>query len=179
MITILKDLYAQFDSLYRDILFTCKGCSDHDCEGYIWLMQEESRTLASNGVSIVELNKSCNLINPFKKNDLEPKDFEQMKPKCPLRENGLCSIYKLRPLVCRMYPFGLTTIAGKTVFVLFKDCKFIREMDNIEKAEFANRAIGIIYDCSKSLYNKIVKAYSDMDALSKYPDGANEYDILT
>jgi len=178
MITLLKDLYAQFDLLYSDILFTCKGCSDHDCEGYIWLMPEESDILAEKDISVVVLNGNCNLINPFEESSLTPTDFERMRPKCRLRYAGLCSIYSSRPLVCRMYPVGLTSQDGNATFVLFKDCKFVRDMTIDQKIKFTNRAIAILSDCSQKLYDEIVETYLNMDVLSKYPDGANKYEVL-
>lgn len=159
-------------------MFTCMGCSYHDCEGYIWLLPEESYGLDEKHVSTVELNGNCNLINPFEKDDLVPEDFETMKPSCPLRHNRLCSIYDSRPLVCRMYPVGFTTVDGKVLLVLFKQCKFVYKMTELQKDQFIKSVIDILSDCSEKLYDKIVKAYSVMEALAKYPDGPNEYEIL-
>lgn len=178
MISSLIELYARFDLLYSDIVLTCKGCSDHDCEGYIWLLPEESYNLNEEHVSTVQLNESCLLINPFEKDNIISEDFETMKPPCPLRHNRLCFIYNSRPLVCRMYPIGFTTVDEKVQLVLFKQCKYVNEMTGQQKEQFVNNAIAILSDCSEKLYYEIVKSYSAMDALSKYPDGANEYEVL-
>lgn len=172
----LEELYRCFDALYEEILPICKICTDHDCEGYTWLLPDEVVNLETSEAQIVEINGICNFINPFE--NILVSNFEKMKPKCPLLKNGLCSIYHQRPLVCRMYPVGLTTIDEEIFFVLFNDCKYSRMMSFKTKGVFVEKIFGIFGNCSPELYDTIIETYSTVDSLFKYPEGKNEYEVL-
>ena len=114
MLNSLQNLYDEFDRLYSGILPICNSCKDHDCEGYLWILPEEEAPLYNAGSQIIEISGesgTCTFMNPL--NSTNPKDFEKMKPKCPLRSNGLCSAYFARPLVCRIYPIGFQMFSSK------------------------------------------------------------------
>lgn len=176
LINSLTELYQRFDVLYKEILIICKTCTYHDCEGYTWLLPEEADNLEYSKAQIIEINGNCSFINPFV--DLIPTNFETMKPKCPLLDNKLCSVYNQRPLVCRMYPVGLTSIDGKISFVLFSDCQYSMMMSHMSKMEFIEKVLDILSDCSLNLFDTITTTYSAVDNLFKYPDGKNEYEVL-
>lgn len=56
----------------------------------------------------------------------EPYVYRMKKPsngKCLFLKDGLCSIYALRPLVCRFYPFELKDSGtGRYVFICSHEC---------------------------------------------------------
>lgn len=179
MINTLFDLYSAFDVLYSGILPICQGCTDHDCEGYIWLMPDEEYPLFKAGAEIVEVNGECgvcNFINPL--NSRNPNDFERMKPKCPLRDNGLCSVYSARPLVCRIYPVGFLNIEGETHIILSEDCAYSRSLFGENRNRFIGEVLEIFDKCSSVLYREIVEVYSVVDGYFKYPEGPNKYEAL-
>ena len=179
MINSLIELYIAFDEVYDDILPVCISCIDHDCEGYIWILPDEESALSDVGAEIIEVNGDCgicNFINPLK--SYTPSDFEQMKPKCPLRVNGLCSVYNVRPLVCRIYPVGFLRIDGEVSIILSKDCAYSRALSGKKKKQFVDNILGVFDRCSQTLYDNIVGTYSIVDGYFKYPDGPNEYEVI-
>jgi Fe-S-cluster containining protein len=56
----------------------------------------------------------------------EPFKFEMKKRtedgKCIFLENTLCTIYSVRPLICRFYPFELSSESGKHRFLFTEEC---------------------------------------------------------
>ena len=55
----------------------------------------------------------------------EPYSYEMKKSKdgkCFFLENNRCTIYSVRPLICRFYPFELISSGGKYRFLYTEEC---------------------------------------------------------
>jgi Fe-S-cluster containining protein len=55
----------------------------------------------------------------------EPYSYEMKKSKdgkCLFLENNRCTIYSVRPLICRFYPFELISRGGKYRFLYTEEC---------------------------------------------------------
>jgi Fe-S-cluster containining protein len=55
----------------------------------------------------------------------EPYRYEMRKNeegKCVFLENNRCTIYSIRPLICRFYPFELNSYGGKYSFRFSEEC---------------------------------------------------------
>jgi Fe-S-cluster containining protein len=55
----------------------------------------------------------------------EPYRYEMRKNKegkCVFLENNYCTIYSIRPLICRFYPFELNSYGGKYSFRFSEEC---------------------------------------------------------
>ena len=56
----------------------------------------------------------------------EPYEFEMKKKmedgKCLFLKNDHCTIYSVRPLICRFYPFELNSHGGNYHFLFTKEC---------------------------------------------------------
>lgn len=175
----LLDLYAQLDTLYRGIFDSvCASCTDHDCEGYIWLLPEEEAALLDAGIPVVEINGNAWFIHSFPEEDGRL-IIDQPKPPCILREGKKCSVYNLRPLVCRMYPVGLVTHDGKVSLVLHEDCAFTRCQDEQAKARFIREVSAVFQGLAPELTHRILKCYLDVDEVSVLPDGPNAYEVIS
>ena len=64
--------------------------------------------------------------------DKTPYSYEMKKRtedgKCVFLENNRCTIYSLRPLICRFYPFELKIAqSGKHVFLFTEECPGIKK----------------------------------------------------
>lgn len=173
----LHKLYAELDFLYKDIGSVCAQCKDHDCEGYVWLLKEEATSLYDLGISIVEINDSTFFIHSFEEVD-GSLSINKPKPPCKLRRNGICSIYNSRPLVCRMYPVGLVTVDSEVLLVLHKDCKFSRDISGEAKVAFIAQAVEILKRASPELLNEVLTSYSEVDAISAFPEGPNTFEVI-
>ena len=175
----LLDLYAQLDILYRGIFDSvCAGCTDHDCEGYIWLLPEEADALFDAGIPVVEINTNTRFIHSFPEENGRLL-LDKPKPPCVLRRGKLCSVYSMRPLVCRMYPVGLATHDGVVFLVLHKDCAFARRQDEKAKAQFVQEVLAIFRGLSPELTSHILQCYLDVDEISVLPNGPNAYEVIS
>jgi Fe-S-cluster containining protein len=56
--------------------------------------------------------------------------------KCIFLQETVCSIYDLRPLICRFYPFSLTTKNGKYKFRCTWECPGIGKGKRMERSFF-------------------------------------------
>jgi uncharacterized protein len=67
----------------------------------------------------------------FKLADKEPYCYEMKKRaedgKCVFLENDRCTIYPVRPLICRFYPFELDSCGGRYSFQFTEECPGIGE----------------------------------------------------
>ncbi len=173
----LGELYAAFDHLYRDIGSTCAKCKDHDCEGYVWLLAEEAEMLYNHDIPIVEINDGLYFIHSFHEVDGQVM-VDIPKPPCSWRKNGKCTIYPIRPLVCRMYPVGLANHGSQLTLVLHQDCQFSRELSGGAKTSFFKTVISALQSVPKETIEAIAESYLKIDGISAFPDGQNTYEII-
>lgn len=173
----LRKLYSELSFLYRDIRSVCAECKDHDCEGYVWLLKDEASSLYDLNVSIVEINDGTFFIHSFEEVN-GSLSIDKPKPPCELRRNGFCSIYDLRPLVCRMYPVGLVTVDSEVLLALHKDCKFSRDINSEAKVVFIAQAVEILKRASPDLLKEVLTSYREVDAISAFPEGPNTYEVI-
>ena len=170
-IKTLAELYAALDELLVGISETCSGCRDEDCKGYMWLLPQEVDPLLETSVSLLEINRRINFINPFLEDQLI--NVEQIKPVCPHCHSRLCTIRQLRPLVCRLYPLNFANENGNLCFVLHLDCQFALQHQDDDL--FKQRAIDLIGAIDASLFDVIVETFLLVDGITKFPDGPNRY----
>lgn len=181
-IKTLKQFYNELDALYKDIEAKCLECNDPDCVGYIWLLKQEADQLYEQGVPLMEINNESVFIHSFPMMSTGEINVSVKYPLCSqiCSDKRQCSIYKSRPLVCRLYPIGLeTTKGGKIVWVLHSDCFYIRNLEMRSLlSDFEYRVLLIINQISPQLMTKIIKTYCAVDAISVFPNGENNYSIL-
>ncbi len=72
--------------------------------------------------------------------DKAPYRYEMKKAKdgkCVFLENNCCTIYALRPLICRFYPFELKIAdSGKYTFLYTSECSGINKGPTLSKNDF-------------------------------------------
>ncbi len=181
-IETLSQLYDALDDLYRGIEQDCRDCRDPDCIGYIWLLKKEAERLYERGVPLVQVNNGPTFIHSFPVTADGHPDLSVRYPPCSqlCTDSRKCSIYQDRPLTCRLYPLGFETKAdGKIVWALHRDCLHVRRMEERGSLPtFENRVRKIINNISPKLLEEIVKTYREVDAISSFPDGENNYSSL-
>lgn len=175
----LNKLYRELEKLYKGIYKFCKVCKEEDCKGYVWLLPEELKRFIERKIPLIEVNRRINFINSFsRKNGII--NVEEVKPPCIFRRyNGKCSIYMLRPLVCRLYPLDFRSLGNKIYIVLHTDCLFVKKLIKTKNIkEFRNEVLNIFYNCTKELLKKILKEYELVDSISKYPKDYKHNDYI-
>jgi MoaA/NifB/PqqE/SkfB family radical SAM enzyme/Fe-S-cluster containining protein len=181
-IETLSQLYDTLDGLYRDIEQDCRECQDPDCMGYVWLLKEEADRLYERGVPLVQINNGPTFIHSFPTTTSGKPDLSVRYPPCSqlCTDSRRCSIYKDRPLACRLYPLGLETKAdGTIVWALHQDCLHVRRMKDLSTlSNFERRIQNTINLLSPELLAEIVETYRAVDAIASFPDGENNYSSL-
>ena len=173
----LNKLHLAFDDLYRDIRLHCKNCKDHDCEGYLWLLPEEAEMLYTQHIPIIEVNEGLYFVHSFQEIDGQIA-VDIPKPPCVWCKDGKCMIYPMRPLVCRMYPVGLSFHDNELLLVLHQDCRFSRELSGDAKISFFRTVVDILQSVPSETVREITDVYLKIDEISSFPDGQNNYEII-
>jgi len=132
-----KEVEIRLNKIYSKIPnFDCKHC--HKCEGpIIWFKPEE--------ILIRNYLKKHNM----KYKQWSKQQFERNKKKCPYLKNDRCSIYPVRPIVCRLQGnvSDLPCEHNKQGYLSKKQLNEIKkEMDELVKEM---DAVGLIYSTKK------------------------------
>ena len=56
--------------------------------------------------------------------------------KCVFLKDDLCTIYEIRPLICRCYPFELKTVGDNYIFAFTDECPRIGRGPRLKKSYF-------------------------------------------
>lgn len=169
---LVKDLYSFWNSFFENVyLDHCKDCQFPDCMGYIFLLKSEKNTLYENNVPLLTLNEDIVIINSLKYDiDKANFDVEEIKPKCYLMKNGKCSIYDIRPLVCRMYPFAFYFENEKTYLVIHSECKYTIDCFFAKKTTILKQLNEMINNTNPDLLKQTVDAFKNINDISMFPD---------
>ena len=118
----IANLYSRMESAYDKVAatldFSCNGCPDNCCDSffqhhtyvewsYLW---EGMKTLSKKRQKrLIERAENC-----AKECDTELAKGERPCVMCPLNEDGLCTLYPYRLMICRMHgiPSSLTRPDG-------------------------------------------------------------------
>jgi len=181
-IETLSQLYDALDALYQGIEQDCRDCQDPHCMGYVWLFKKEAEWLYDRGVPLVQVNNGPTFIHSFPTTADGKLDLSVRYPPCSqlCTDSRRCSIYKDRPLTCRLYPLGLETRDdGTIVWALHRDCLHIRRMEERGTLpDFERHTRDVTNNLSPTLLEEIVETYRAVHAISSFPDGENNYSIL-
>ena len=125
----------------RKIRFGCIKCGiccgdTQEKARHILLLSSEAEEIATS--SLKSISEFANEIE-----GKTPYSYEMKKKpengKCVFLSSSSCTIYSLRPLICRFYPFELTPMANaRYVFRYTKDCPGIGRERELERCYFEN-----------------------------------------
>ena len=122
-----------------EIRFSCNGCglccgdTPEKTRHILLLRCEKEKIAKQTGMPENKFSKETK--------DKQPYCFEMKKTnvgKCIFLKNNKCTIYSLRPLICRFYPFQLTYDLNKEmhVFDFTTECTAINQGKPFSKKEF-------------------------------------------
>ncbi len=117
---------------YRCIKCTlcCGDTKDHVRS--ILLLKTEARKIAKyNSKKLDDFSEKVENWNPYTYKMKKTKDA-----KCVFLKDKVCSIYQIRPMICRFYPFQLNMRNNRYTFTYTNECKGIGKGFNIKKNYF-------------------------------------------
>ncbi|MDH3328496.1 MAG: hypothetical protein OEM01_04625 [Desulfobulbaceae bacterium] len=132
----LTDVYeaiqSEYDRIARQVGLSCSGCSDNCCDSYflhytyaewayLWegiqdLDQEERDRITGRSKQYIEESRGC---------IARGKRPQQM---CPLNNDGLCTLYAHRLMICRLHGIPATMTRPDGKMLRFPGCFHCQEI---------------------------------------------------
>ena len=152
----LKKVYAQMDHAWNKIAreygFRCKGCKDNCCKSLFFHHTHVEKSYLRHGFTRLDPARQKTIRNRaeeyIEKTFQSQKNVESKKIMCPVNEDGLCLLYKYRPMICRLHGLphelhraGSDPVKGtgceagafrKKTYIPFNRTPFYQQMAQIE-----------------------------------------------
>jgi Fe-S-cluster containining protein len=110
----------------------CCGDTENKVRSILMLKIEAKQISQHTGKSIEQFAESVAEFEPYCFRMKKTKD-----KKCVFLQGSLCTIYELRPLVCRFYPFELKNAGdGRHIFDYTSECPAIGKGQRLGKSFF-------------------------------------------
>ena len=122
----------------KHVGFVCTRCGrccgdTEDTVRHVLLLESDADRVSKE--TLVDVHEFADEIVGF-----EPYIYEMKKPedgKCFFLKDNRCSIYELRPLICRFYPFELRNLGNERYsFAYTNDCPGIGNSSHLGKIFF-------------------------------------------
>lgn len=122
----------------KHVGFTCTRCGQccgdtKDRIRHVLLLKTDVEQISNK--TLLDICNFAEKISGF-----EPYIYQMKKTehgKCFFLKNNKCTIYKIRPLICRFYPFHLQTLGNNSYsFFYTKNCKGINNQTKLERSFF-------------------------------------------
>lgn len=118
---IYQAMQEGYERVSEEVGLTCEGCPDNCCDSYFLHHTYSEWAYLRQGLCRLDAEERERIVNRAKEyiaHSAEPL-AEGRHPRiiCPLNDNGLCSLYQHRMLVCRMHgiPATLTRPDGQSM----------------------------------------------------------------
>ena len=121
----------------RRVLFRCIKCAlccgdTKDHVRLILLLKIEARNISEYASKkLDDFSEKVEDCNPYSYKMKKTKDA-----KCVFLKDKLCSIYQIRPMICRFYPFQLNMRNNRYTFTYTNECKGVGKGCYIKKNYF-------------------------------------------
>lgn len=163
---------AGLADVWSSIEESCQNCSDPDCMGYVWLMNDDAEKLMRSGRSVVRVNppRGPRFIDSYARDSRGAISVQVQSPRCPfLGTDRRCSIHDLRPLVCHLYPLSLETFPdGSIYWALHQNCNHVRTIErNGGLEELVRRISSLLESMSAAVREEILSTHRAASAVSQ------------
>ena len=124
----------------KHVSFGCNRCSrccgDTEYEvRHILLLKNDAERISKE--TLLDINNFSEEVTGSEPYIYEMRKME--KGKCFFLKNNLCTIYKIRPLICRFYPFQLRNIGNNNYSFSYTDrCSGIGKKPKLNETFFEN-----------------------------------------
>lgn len=178
-IASLDEFEVALGEVWKGIANCCAVCTDPDCLGYVWVVEEEEEALLDAGVQLVQINgvNGPTFLDSYARDGQGRLIPNQLGPKCPWRApNGRCTVHAARPLACHLYPLGLERDGqGWFEWGLHCDCHYVRSQDERELHDLLSRLRALLAKVAPDLMRAVVATFRDADAIAAEGRPPNRY----
>ena len=116
---LYEDMETAYDAVARQLAHTCDGCPDNCCDSYFVHHTYVEWAYLWQGLAALPEERCRELVARARVYEREAQEMiskgERPKLMCPLNEEGRCSLYAHRLMVCRTHgvPASMTRPDGK------------------------------------------------------------------
>jgi len=178
-ISSLDEFKRAVDHVWSDIAPSCAVCTDPDCLGYVWLVEEEEEALLDVGVRTVQVNGESGplFLDSYTRDGQGRLVVNQRGPRCPWRgADGRCMVHAARPLVCHMYPLGIERDGrGSYEWGLHTDCHYVRSRSAAQLEKLLADLRQVLDHTAEPLMDVIVTAFLKSDSVAADETPLNRY----
>lgn len=177
----LEDIYtglqAEYEKIAEDLAFTCEGCPDNCCDSYFLHHTYAEWAYMWQGVLNLPEERRKEIIQRSRewldKCNTALEAGERPQIMCPLNDDGLCTLYHHRLLVCRTHgvPAAMTRPDGKSLHFpgCFRCQELVQQKDDstgeVERTPFLRRLAllenGLLQN-KRHMYPKVRKTIAEM-----------------
>jgi len=142
--------YTKLNTIYKGIEEYCKNCNKC-CFTYGWILSSE-RKMYEKITDLITINNEVECFDSFHRDEKGQIVLEKI-PRCKFYRNRQCTIHKLKPFDCFLYPVKILYNANKKVFdiVISLDCPFIKSLDKKEMKILINKFLHHFEELPKEL----------------------------
>lgn len=178
---IYQDMQTSYEEIAQQIPLTCEGCPDNCCDSYFQHHTYSEWAYLWEGLRLLDEDTRNTLIAKAKEYVRKSSDIlaEHDRPQimCPLlADDGLCSLYEHRLLVCRMHGVPATMTRPDGQSMRFPGCfrcqeivseNYSRENDAaaMDRTSLFRRLViveGKLMGEKRHLYPRVKKTIADM-----------------
>jgi hypothetical protein len=178
--TIYQALQEEYDKIAGEIGLTCKGCPDNCCDSYFFHHTYSEWAYLWHGLNQLDQEIREQIINRAKEYTSQSSESlaqgKQPQIMCPLNDNGLCSLYQHRMLICRTHGIPATMAMPDKQSIRFPGCFRCQEIvgekyASPSDAPAMNRSQTLsqlasvesrLFDRKRHLYPKVKKTIAEM-----------------
>lgn len=161
----LAKIYRLSSKIFPDISNSCRKC-DTCCQTYGWLLKKEAKIFTQKGYPVVKINNRLFCINSFKR-DKNGKIITDEIPTCIFYKIRSCSIYKNRPLDCRLFPIKIKFGKEKSYLGLSLGCRYISSLSQTQKNRICKNIIKFLKKVPRETINEYLNLMYQVNLISK------------
>jgi len=123
---LYEDVEDEFSKIGKNYDFNCSGCVTNCCTTLFYHYTFVEEYMLQFGLSKIKSDIQSSIIENSKRYIFKKDNFSgkgKFKMMCPANKDGLCMIYRYRPMICRIHgvPSKLTFPNGRVDF--YKGCE--------------------------------------------------------
>ena len=140
---LYADMEKAYDVVAAEVGLSCTGCPDNCCDSYFLHHTYIEWAYLWHGVEQLTAAEKRAILSRAEQYELESQKFLEkgIRPRlmCPLNENGRCSMYRYRLMVCRTHGVPATMMRPDGKELRFPGCFVCQDL--VEKNKSAGKTV--------------------------------------
>ena len=139
----LEELYADMEAAYDDVAkqldHSCNGCPDNCCDSYFLHHTYIEWAYLWHGIEALPDDRRAQILDRATRYEADSgrliSNGQRPKLMCPLNDNGRCSLYRYRLMVCRTHGVPASMVRPDGKKLTFPGCFRCQELVDRQKLD--------------------------------------------